>query len=211
MASSDVHADMSGTKRPVQDPQGPVLELLHSFGAKRAQGLYNRQIRGKTLRFEVSLGWDASVGAERRRQPKQRGGGKRHKEAQAKSQWDELRYEEFGPLREMWKAYIEGLQLGEGLKLAAGLASADLHGSTLRVVQAKNPGCVNLCGTVIEETQKAFRIIAPDSRVRVLLKERCIFELEARGERIRLLGPAWVHRLPNGVPGPSAPSSWKLP
>merc|ERR1719414_1788597 len=122
-----------------------------------------------------------------------------------------MRYAEFAPLRDLWKAYVQDLKLGQGQELANGMASADLHGSTIEVVQAKNPGCVHLRGTVVEETQKTFRIVTPDNRVKVLLKEKCVFELEVCGERVRLLGPAWAQRLPGGVPGPHAPLAWELP
>lgn len=121
-----------------------------------------------------------------------------------------LRYQDFEALREFWVAYIDDLKPGSGAALAEVLASADLHGSTLRVAQAKNPGCVRLQGTVIEETQRTFRIITRDDRVRVLPKENCIFEVTARGETISMLGPAWAHRLPGGVPGPLAPSVWSV-
>eukprot|EP00927_Polykrikos_kofoidii_P053821 TRINITY_DN48376_c0_g1_i1.p1 TRINITY_DN48376_c0_g1~~TRINITY_DN48376_c0_g1_i1.p1 ORF type:complete len:263 (+),score=29.58 TRINITY_DN48376_c0_g1_i1:176-964(+) len=127
-----------------------------------------------------------------------------------KSSWDGLRYEDFEPLRELWVAYIDDIQPGSGPALAEALASCDLHGAIVGVVQARNPGCVRLRGTVIEETQQTFRIITKDNRVRMLIKEACVFELEARGECVRLLGPAWSHRLPGGVPGPHAPLRWTL-
>eukprot|EP00971_Amphidinium_carterae_P230753 4579261-Amphidinium_carterae.1 len=51
------------------------------------------------------------------------------------------------------------------------LLTADLHGCSLMVLRAKNPGCSGAKGTVIEETQRTFRIISQDDRIRVLPKE----------------------------------------
>mmetsp|Transcript_130491 Transcript_130491/g.418397 ORF Transcript_130491/g.418397 Transcript_130491/m.418397 type:complete len:170 (+) Transcript_130491:277-786(+) len=74
----------------------------------------------------------------------------------------------------------------------------------------KNPGCVRLRGTVLEETQNTFRIITSDNRIKVLPKESSMFEVAVLGERVRLLGPAWAFRLPKGAPGPRAPQAWSL-
>lgn len=52
------------------------------------------------------------------------------------------------------------------------LGWADLHGSTLEVVSAQNPGCTGVRGTVIEETQRTFRLITRQDKVKVLPKER---------------------------------------
>eukprot|EP00930_Biecheleria_cincta_P084736 TRINITY_DN74184_c0_g1_i1.p1 TRINITY_DN74184_c0_g1~~TRINITY_DN74184_c0_g1_i1.p1 ORF type:complete len:204 (-),score=33.94 TRINITY_DN74184_c0_g1_i1:119-730(-) len=193
-------------KRRVVDSEGPTLELLRTFGIKNAKGYYDGKIRGKYMRFDSQK--VASAPADARSQP----GSGRHKDAQGKEHWKNLRYSDFQPLRELWLSYIKDLLPGDGQELAATLANADLHGSTLEVVQAKNPGCVRLKGTVIEETQRTFRIITPDSRVRVLPKENSTFEVEVLGQRVRLLGPAWMHRFSavSGAPGPFCPRSWSL-
>merc|ERR1712194_489054 len=130
--------------------------------------------------------------------------------AQAKAQWQSLRYDDFAPLRELWEAYISDLVKNSGEDLGKVLASADLHGSVLEVVSAKNPGCVRLRGTVIEETQKTLRVITLDNHTKVLPKATCVFEVAYREQRVRLLGPALSHRLPSGAPGPFTPSGWRF-
>eukprot|EP00933_Yihiella_yeosuensis_P082902 TRINITY_DN96933_c0_g1_i1.p1 TRINITY_DN96933_c0_g1~~TRINITY_DN96933_c0_g1_i1.p1 ORF type:complete len:213 (-),score=32.47 TRINITY_DN96933_c0_g1_i1:71-709(-) len=205
-SSSSSALDAVAGKRRVVDSEGPVLELLQSFGIRNGKGYYDSRIRGKVLRFDHQK----LPPPPPPRPDNQRGGGGRHKEAQGKEHWKNLRYEDFEALRTLWTTYITELRPGEGEDLCETLASVDLHGSTLQVVQAKNPGCVNLKGTVIEETQRTFRIITSDSRVRMLPKEACVFEVEVLGHRVRLLGPAWKHRLPGGAPGPLTPQGWAL-
>jgi len=207
-------------KRVAPDPKGPVLELLQNFSIRDCGGFYDGKVRGKLLRFDTSGGRrvsaDASANANRKKHARSLG---RNREAQASNQWKDLCYDELAPLRELWASYIEDLLQATGgggrggtacKELAEVLAAADLHGCTLGVVRAKNPGCVHLRGTVVEETQRTFRIVTMDDRVLVLPKERCIFEVEVRGARVQLLGRAWMHRLPGGVPGPMTPKGWGL-
>lgn len=197
-------------KRSAPDPHEPVLELLRSFKVKNRNGFYDRNIRGKMMHFDNSMRGRAKPPTVPTPCVGQRSG--RNKQAQqSKEEWSHLKYADFQALRDLWAAHIEGFKPADGQALAKLLATSDLHGSTLKVVSAKNPGCVHLCGTVIEETQKTFRIITPDSAIKVLPKERCIFEICTRGEHVRLLGPAWVSRLPGGAPGPCTPKAWSLP
>ncbi|CAK0901683.1 unnamed protein product [Prorocentrum cordatum] len=198
-------------KRPVADPQGPVLELLRSHGVRSPAAFYDQRVRGKLLRFD-NVGSKAPASARGSQlgalDP---GCGKSWKEPAGREQWRHLRHHAFEPLRKLWEEYARDLCPGGGEALALALAGADLHGSTLQVVQSKSPGCVGLRGTVVEETQGTFRIITAASQVRVLPKQQCVFEVAVRGQAVRLLGPAWAHRLPSGVPGPRAPGRWALP
>mmetsp|Transcript_118065 Transcript_118065/g.333913 ORF Transcript_118065/g.333913 Transcript_118065/m.333913 type:complete len:238 (+) Transcript_118065:86-799(+) len=225
----------SHTKRPPPDPRGPVLELLQAFGVRERGGYYDGKVRGKVMRFDNirQIGAAASKGSAGKGAARNGYGGGRHRRAaeagknaseapagaeskgrdggaKSKEAWSGLSYEDFEPLRELWASYVDDMQAGSGPALAEALAAADLHGSIVEVVQSRHPGCVRLRGTVLEETQRTIRIITPDNRVRVLPKATCVFEVEARGERIRMLGPAWAHRLPGGVPGPYAPQRWTL-
>eukprot|EP00419_Tripos_fusus_P012795 CAMPEP_0172668782 /NCGR_PEP_ID=MMETSP1074-20121228/9273_1 /TAXON_ID=2916 /ORGANISM="Ceratium fusus, Strain PA161109" /LENGTH=181 /DNA_ID=CAMNT_0013485469 /DNA_START=56 /DNA_END=598 /DNA_ORIENTATION=+ len=174
-----------GGKRRVADPQGPVLDLLGKFGVRDSGGFYERHVRGKMLALDNS--------ASHRQPGKKKAASlpQRHKEVQKKQQWTGLCYDDFDRLRDLWKSYVSDLMRSQSGDVAQALLSIDLHGSTLTVVQSKNPGCVNLQGTVIEETENTFRIITYGNRVRVLPKASCVFEVEAQGRRVRLLGPAW--------------------
>eukprot|EP00928_Gymnodinium_smaydae_P040989 TRINITY_DN27761_c0_g1_i2.p1 TRINITY_DN27761_c0_g1~~TRINITY_DN27761_c0_g1_i2.p1 ORF type:complete len:251 (+),score=57.09 TRINITY_DN27761_c0_g1_i2:44-796(+) len=243
MASSSSAAGASaalGGKRPVADPRGPVLELLQGYGVTD-RGYYDNKIRGKLLRFDniKQLAAGSSGGRGKGAGRGSGYGGGRHRRAaeaaaeaqaeasgtavgssKAKGRERGFQYEDFGPLRDLWAAYMQDLRAGLGAGCDASalgelLASADLHGSTIEVVQATTPGCVRLRGTVIEETQRTFKIITEDNKTKMLPKTSCVFEIEAwPGERLRLLGPAWTHRLPHGVPGAlpgtKTPSRWKL-
>mmetsp|Transcript_65464 Transcript_65464/g.102214 ORF Transcript_65464/g.102214 Transcript_65464/m.102214 type:complete len:220 (+) Transcript_65464:34-693(+) len=203
----------SGTKRAVQDPQGPLLELLQVFGVPNRGGYYDSKIRGKIIRFDNSgKSQIAAAGADatsRKAVHKRRSEG-RHKEAQSKEHWKNLRYDDFHPLRELWATYIADMLAAGDSDAASVLASADLHGCTIEVVSSKSPGCVRVRGTIIEETQKIFRVISDDNRVRMLPKESCVFVVHLGSERFRLLGSAWVHRVPGGAPGPITPQRWAL-
>eukprot|EP00929_Paragymnodinium_shiwhaense_P086116 TRINITY_DN46625_c0_g1_i1.p1 TRINITY_DN46625_c0_g1~~TRINITY_DN46625_c0_g1_i1.p1 ORF type:complete len:227 (-),score=42.81 TRINITY_DN46625_c0_g1_i1:569-1249(-) len=221
MASQDASAR---GKRPPTDPRGPVLELLSAFKIGGRNGYYDDKVRGKVLRMDNLLASSGTArdGAKAKARPSYGGG--RHRRAAAADgedgsdavdSWKTLKYEDFQPLRDLWNAYFDDLVRPAGKNLtddmlAEVLSAADLHGCTLSVVQAKNPGCVRLRGTVIEETQGTMRIITADSKTKVLPKESCVFEVEASGRHVRLLGPAWAHRVPRGVPGPHAPQRWTL-
>ncbi|CAE7460131.1 Pop4 [Symbiodinium natans] len=173
-------------KRRVADPEGPTLELLRTFGIGNTSGYYDRNIRGKFLRLDPSkLPAKPSKG---------RNAVKGSKEARGKEHWKQLRHDDFAPLRALWEKYIEDLSPANDDELSAVLARADLHGSCLRVAQAKTPGLVRLSGTVIEETQQTFRIITAENQIKVLPKESCIFEVEALGRSLRLLGPSFIQR-----------------
>eukprot|EP00928_Gymnodinium_smaydae_P040988 TRINITY_DN27761_c0_g1_i1.p1 TRINITY_DN27761_c0_g1~~TRINITY_DN27761_c0_g1_i1.p1 ORF type:complete len:252 (+),score=40.04 TRINITY_DN27761_c0_g1_i1:44-799(+) len=187
MASSSSAAGASaalGGKRPVADPRGPVLELLQGYGVTD-RGYYDNKIRGKLLRFDniKQLAAGSSGGRGKGAGRGSGYGGGRHRRAaeaaaeaqaeasgtavgssKAKGRERGFQYEDFGPLRDLWAAYMQDLRAGLGAGCDASalgelLASADLHGSTIEVVQATTPGCVRLRGTVIEETQRTFKII----------------------------------------------------
>jgi len=196
-----------GNKRRVPDPQGPVLELLQGLGLRDVGGFYDSRVRGKLLRL------GADTVAPRSTIAGASGGtpGVKRGPASALGHRNCPRHEELAPLRELWAMYVAALQPGRGQQLAAALSSMDLHGSTLEVVQSKSPGCVHLRGTVVEETHRTFRIVTREGQLRVLPKERCVFELEVLGERLRLLGPAWAERLRGGTAGHDAPRRWELP
>mmetsp|Transcript_48187 Transcript_48187/g.100338 ORF Transcript_48187/g.100338 Transcript_48187/m.100338 type:complete len:197 (-) Transcript_48187:3-593(-) len=190
-------------KRRVADREGPTLELLRTFGVGNTAGYYERNIRGKFLRLDPS-----KLPAN---PPKGRNATKSSKEARSKEHWKHLRYEDFEPLRVLWGQYIRDLSPANDDELSAILARADLHGSSLRVAQAKNPGMVRLSGTVIEETQKTFRIITSDNQVKVLPKESSVFEVQALGRSLRLLGPSYVQRWSEkGPKGSKPPERWSL-
>ncbi|CAE7856814.1 POP4, partial [Symbiodinium microadriaticum] len=168
-----------------------------TFGIGNTAGYYDRNIRGKFLRLDPS-----KLPAN---PPKGRNATKSSKEARGKEHWKHLRYEDFEPLRLLWDQYIRDLSPENDDELSAILARADLHGSSLRVAQARNPGMVRLAGTVIEETQKTFRIITADNQVKVLPKESSVFEVQALGRSLRLLGPSYVQRWSETGPKASKP------
>mmetsp|Transcript_4551 Transcript_4551/g.10545 ORF Transcript_4551/g.10545 Transcript_4551/m.10545 type:complete len:195 (+) Transcript_4551:56-640(+) len=189
-------------KRRVADPEGPTLELLRTFGVSSGSNYYDRYIRGKFLRLE-SVKLPAAP-------PKGRNPVGGSKEARSAKHWQSLRDDDFEALRSLWVQYIQDLAPASDEEFASALARADLHGSRLRVVQAKNPGLVRLSGTVIEETSKTFRIITVKNEVKVLPKQNCVFEVEILGRCVRLLGPAYEGRWAPGAPGPSGLRRWAL-
>lgn len=192
-------------KRPPEDPMGPVLELLKTFGLQNCRSYYDSLVRGKIVRLD-NAGRQPPVKIAGKRP----GGGRCKEVQQDKRSWEGLRYEDFHQLRGLWQSYASELLPTELRALTEQLPLLDLHGSTLKVVQAKSPGMVHLEGTVLEETQRTFRIITKESKVKLLPKESCTFEVQVHGRKALLLGPAWSHRLPGGVPGPRTSKEWSL-
>ncbi|KAI9636002.1 uncharacterized protein MKK02DRAFT_44700 [Dioszegia hungarica] len=57
------------------------------------------------------------------------------------------------------------------------LSKADLTGLSISVLSARNPSLHGITGIVIEETSSTFRLVPPDSRVRVIPKSGTLFEV----------------------------------
>ncbi|CAJ1446634.1 unnamed protein product [Effrenium voratum] len=188
------------SKRPVADPEGPVLELLRvlarentcSFKIGNFTGYYEGRIRGKFQRLDNA----------RQPQPEKAAPPRAFGKAKRKEDW-RFNSEDFEPLRLLWQQYIQDLQ-----PEVASLASVDLHGSHVSVISAKSPGLARLAGTVIEETQRTLRIITPDSQVKILPKDSCVFEVEILDRRVRFLGPSRSGG--SGSSGSGRSRAWRL-
>ncbi|CAK8999938.1 Ribonuclease P protein subunit p29 [Durusdinium trenchii] len=187
-----------GVKRPVADPEGPVLELLRVFKIENAPGYYEGGLDQVGF-MDCSLFRVTCACSCNPRVPSTCSQARKGKEL-----W-RFKYEDFEALRQLWKEYIEDLQLDFSEVLESDLSilsSLDLHGSHLEVVASKTPNLLRLSGTVIEETQRTFRIITLKSEVKMIPKDNCVFEVElpgsagARGasRRLRLFGPSTCSR-----------------
>mmetsp|Transcript_16289 Transcript_16289/g.36116 ORF Transcript_16289/g.36116 Transcript_16289/m.36116 type:complete len:107 (+) Transcript_16289:575-895(+) len=90
----------------------------------------------------------------------------------------------------MWKEYFGGLcSIGAlAQEVAAAVESADLLGSKIAVLGARNPAVVGVSGIVLKDTARTFVIISEDNRTRILPKEGLSFVVEAMGCRIALIG-----------------------
>lgn len=82
-------------------------------------------------------------------------------------------YEDFEPLRSMWKEHMRDvLDLVSGKK-ADDISSynklvskADLHGAEVRVERSKNPSLVGISGTVVHESRDTFGIVSGNNKYR---------------------------------------------
>eukprot|EP00434_Breviolum_minutum_P031799 symbB.v1.2.028125.t1/scaffold2919.1/size67253/2 len=179
--------ESSSLKRPVADPEGPILELLRVYKIQNAPGYYEGRIRGKFQRLDHGrLQPHVSAKATQNfRGP--------NEARKGKDLW-KFKDEDFEPLRLLWKEYIRDLKLEE-FSSAEGaetlLKSIDLHGSRIEVVSSKQPNLLRLQGTVIEETQRTFRIMTCKNEVKMIPKENCVFEvlLPSPILRLRFFGP----------------------
>ncbi|MBW0489928.1 hypothetical protein O181_029643 [Austropuccinia psidii MF-1] len=115
------------------------------------------------------------------------------------------RYDTFIPLHSLWLGYMSEL-LGIQLKIDQGvleinnpqssgppskldkdippamamqakLLKADYHGAFILVQRAKNPSLVGLKGIMIQESEQTFKIITQDSKIKVIPKVHCVFEI----------------------------------
>ncbi|GAA5904718.1 hypothetical protein JCM8208_001335 [Rhodotorula glutinis] len=63
------------------------------------------------------------------------------------------------------------------VNLHAKMVKADFTGCSLSVKRAKNPSLVGLRGLVLQETHGTFKLVTPDSKVKVVAKQGSIFNI----------------------------------
>mmetsp|Transcript_40118 Transcript_40118/g.105280 ORF Transcript_40118/g.105280 Transcript_40118/m.105280 type:complete len:110 (+) Transcript_40118:544-873(+) len=90
----------------------------------------------------------------------------------------------------MWKEYFAGLCSAGAVaqEVLAAVQNADLHGSKVAVLSARNPGIVGVSGIVVKDTARTFVIISEDNRTRIVPKEGLSFAVEALGCRVAMDG-----------------------
>ncbi|RMZ76812.1 hypothetical protein DV738_g4688, partial [Chaetothyriales sp. CBS 135597] len=109
---------------------------------------------------------------------------------------DEVRYALYQGLNELWNGYMlevlgftdpagqlrpgwEGKRVtSEGV--GSLLASADLHGAEIEVVQSRDTGRVGTRGIVVRDTKFSFVVVTPAEKVRTLPKKGSVFRYVTR-------------------------------
>eukprot|EP00435_Cladocopium_sp_Y103_P022012 s1482_g5.t1 len=175
------------SKRPVADPEGPILELLRVYKIQNAPSYYDSRIRGKVQRLDKPR-----IAPHLSQKSKSSGAPRPPKEARkGKEVWN-FKDEDFEPLRHLWREppKLQGLARADAATESL-FASIDLHGACVEVVASKQPNLLRLKGTVIEETQRT-------AMVKMIPKDPCVFEVELpEGLRLRFLGPCHGRPLPS--------------
>ena len=119
----------------------------------------------------------------------------------------DIPYAELQPLHDAWKAYAREMLDGLGLSgdavggirhrdaLAERVLRMDWHGAYITVQRSTAPEQIGWQGIVLQETENTFRVVTPESRLRVVPKRPCdlLLQLDER-VRVRVHGAAMAMR-----------------
>ncbi|KAI3437188.1 Non-specific serine/threonine protein kinase [Psidium guajava] len=119
---------------------------------------------------------------------------KQHKKCGSFDLPQDLKFDFFKPMHEMWKGYIAELFKTSGNQLARCLLSADLHGAIMRVVECKVTSLSGASGIMIRETTETFGLITKDDRFQVVPKRGSVFLFEVDCWKITLCGDKLLAR-----------------
>ena len=118
-------------------------------------------------------------------------------------------YASYLPLHEQWKAYFISLLSSDPTTsgssgttntpshpiLQKRIMSADLHGCSIRVVDAKCHSDINLGGIVVRESSRAFHIITPKDKFKIIPKVGHVFSFQVGGQNVTLHGNGLLDRM----------------
>ncbi|KAF8030968.1 hypothetical protein BT93_D0223 [Corymbia citriodora subsp. variegata] len=106
----------------------------------------------------------------------------------------DLKFDFFKPMHEMWKGYITELLNISGNQLAQCLLGADLHGAIVQVAECKVTSLSGASGIMIRETAETFGLITKDDRFRVVPKRGSVFLFQVDCWKITLCGDKLLAR-----------------
>jgi len=105
-------------------------------------------------------------------------------------------YAEVQPLAQLWLEYaqsmipvqqLDRLRQQEREAVLDRLLRLDWHGASITVHQSAAPERVGVHGIVIQETEQTFKIVSPDSRLRVLPKLSTVFTVDLSDDWVLVL------------------------
>lgn len=108
-------------------------------------------------------------------------------------------FSQYLPLHELWQQYIDDV-CGPGVSVSAleqRLLKADFHGALFRVSRSRAPSFVGVTGIVVQETEKTFKLVTPDNKLRIVPKVSCEFTFRVGSSEDRtatLFGQHLCHR-----------------
>jgi len=70
---------------------------------------------------------------------------------------------------------------------------SELIGTTIKIVDSKNPSLIGKEGKIVDETKNSFKI-AHKNKIKVILKDQIIFEIKINGQAIKVDGKSLVGR-----------------
>lgn len=108
---------------------------------------------------------------------------------------DNVSYQDFVGLNELWKGYINDLRSGaSGVTMAAKLASADYIGAEIKVVSCRNPSVVGITGICIWDARSCYVLVTKADKMKVVQKQGARFEVVAGDEVFELIGSRIMYR-----------------
>ncbi|XP_030516965.1 ribonuclease MRP protein subunit POP4 isoform X3 [Rhodamnia argentea] len=119
---------------------------------------------------------------------------KQHKKCGSFDLPQDLKFDFFKPMHEIWKGYIAELLNISGNQLAECLLSADLHGAIVRVAECKVTSLSGASGIMIRETAETFGLITKDDRFQVVPKRGSVFLFQVDCWKITLCGDKLLAR-----------------
>lgn len=120
---------------------------------------------------------------------------KQHKKCGSFDLPQDLKFDFFKPMHEMWKGYIvELLNISGKNQLAQCLLSADLHGAIIQVAECKVTSLSGASGIMIRETAETFGLITKNDRFRVVPKRGSVFLFQVDCWKITLCGDKLLAR-----------------
>jgi len=130
-------------------------------------------------------------------------------------------YASYIPLHEQWRAYFSSLLSSDPAGGGGGdeggggdsgrqdltapssshatlqkrILSADLHGCSIRVVDAKCHSDINIRGIVVRESSRTFHIITPKNKFKIIPKVGHVFGFELGDQMVTLYGNGLLDRM----------------
>mmetsp|Transcript_5139 Transcript_5139/g.15373 ORF Transcript_5139/g.15373 Transcript_5139/m.15373 type:complete len:242 (+) Transcript_5139:134-859(+) len=111
---------------------------------------------------------------------------------------EEQKYAVAVRLRELWIEYArEFLKVfsedPNAITSAGHRPELDLHGAPLRITRSNDPSVTGVSGIVLIETANTLRIVSTDDRVRTILKQGSVAEVDLDGQKLELALSHFAH------------------
>jgi ribonuclease P protein subunit POP4 len=96
----------------------------------------------------------------------------------------------------LWSGYIKTLlnNATQPDTIYNKILKADLHGSIIQVVEAKNKCLIGVEGLVLLETKRSFVIITIDNKVKVILKKSNVFRIDLQYTAVKIIGDNFTYK-----------------
>lgn len=117
---------------------------------------------------------------------------------------DGWNYTQLQSMRNMWLQYMRELfdwnkkvpEVGttEFANFVTIVNKAEYIGANINIVRSKVPSLVGKSGTIVMETKNSLRIVTPDSKLKTILKDAVIFQIQIDKLELTVFGKRLVNR-----------------